>query len=133
MLPNASTKLPTHCLMRDTLLFCRQNRVSTLKTVSKMEVLIIQKEAFEEMAAKFSRFTERVDAILAKQGGKSLNGWMDNQEVCRQLNISPRTLQTLRDNGTLAYSQINHKVFYKPEDVMRIVKPAGRNRASRAV
>jgi hypothetical protein len=39
------------------------------------------------------------------------------------LNISPRTLQTLRDNGTLAYSQINHKVFYRPEDVMRIVKP----------
>ena len=26
-----------------------------------MEILIIQKEAFEEMAAKFSRFTERVD------------------------------------------------------------------------
>ena len=98
-----------------------------------MDILIIQKEAFEEMAAKFSRFTERVDALLAKQGGKSLNGWMDNQEVCRQLNISPRTLQTLRDNGTLAYSQINHKVFYKPEDVMRIAKPAGRKRADRAV
>ena len=98
-----------------------------------MEILIIQKEAFEEMAAKFSRFTERVDAILAKQGGKSLNKWMDNQEVCRQLNISPRTLQTLRDNGTLAYSQINHKVFYKPEDVMRIVKPAERKRADRTV
>ena len=81
-----------------------------------MDILIIQKEAFEEMAAKFSRFTERVDALLAKQGGKSLNGWMDNQEVCRQLNISPRTLQTLRDNGTLAYSQIGHKIFYKPED-----------------
>lgn len=79
-----------------------------------MEVLIIQKEAFEEMTVKFSRFTERVDALLEKQGGKSLNGWMDNQEVCRQFNVSPRTLQTLRDNGTLAYSQINHKVFYKP-------------------
>ena len=98
-----------------------------------MEVLIIQKEAFEEMTVKFSRFTERVDALLEKQGGKSLNGWMDNQEVCRQFNVSPRTLQTLRDNGTLAYSQINHKVFYKPEDVMRIVKPAERNRTSRAV
>ena len=98
-----------------------------------MDILIIQKEAFEEMAAKFSRFTERVDAILAKQGGKSMNGWMDNQEVCRQLNISPRTLQTLRDNGTLAYSQINHKVFYKPEDVISIVKPAGRKLADRAV
>ena len=86
-----------------------------------MEILIIQKEAFEEMAAKFSRFAERVDALLTKQGGKSLNRWMDNPEVCRQLNISPRTLQTLRDNGTLAYSQINHKTYYRPDDVQRIV------------
>lgn len=52
-----------------------------------------------------------VNELLAKQGSKSLNRWMDNQEVCQQLNISPRTLQTLRDNGTLAYSQINYKVF----------------------
>lgn len=77
-----------------------------------MEVLIFQKEAFEEMAAKFSRFSDRVNELLAKQGGKSLNRWMDNQEVCQQLNISPRTLQTLRDNGTLAYSQI------KPQGVL---------------
>ena len=132
-MPQAATSLHIHRITENTPLLCRQNRVSTLKTVLTMEILIIQKEAFEEMAAKFSRFTERVDAILAKQGGKSLNGWMDNQEVCRQLNISPRTLQTLRDNGTLAYSQINHKVFYKPEDVMRIVKPVERKRADRAV
>ncbi len=98
-----------------------------------MDILIIQKEAFEEMAAKFNCFTERMDAILAKQGGKSLNRWMDNQEVCRQLNISPRTLQTLRDTGTLAYSQINRKVFYKPEDVMRIVEPVEHKRADRTV
>ena len=98
-----------------------------------MEVLIIQKEAFEEMAAKFSRFTERVDALLAKQGSKSLNRWMDNQEVCRQLNISPRTLQTLRDNGTLAYSLIGHKIFYKPEDVLSIVKLIEGKRTDRVV
>ena len=59
-----------------------------------MEVLIFQKEAFEEMAAKFSRFSDRVNELLAKQGGKSLNRWMDNQEVCQHLNISLRTLQT---------------------------------------
>ena len=49
------------------------------------------------------------------------------------MNISPRTLQTLRDNGTLAYSQINHKVFYRPEDVSRIVKPVERKLADKAV
>ena len=74
-------------------------------------------------------FSDRVNELLAKQGGKSLNRWMDNQEVCRQLNISPRTLQTLRDNGTL----INHKVFYRPEDVSRIVKPVERKLADKAV
>ena len=58
---------------------------------------------------------------------------MDNQEVCQQLNISPRTLQTLRDNGTLAYSQINHKVFYRPEDVLRIVKPVGNKRVTKSI
>lgn len=58
---------------------------------------------------------------------------MDNQEVCQQLKISPRTLQTLRDNGTLAYSQINHKVFYRPEDVLRIVKPVGNKRATKSI
>ena len=98
-----------------------------------MEVLIFQKEAFEEMAAKFSRFSDRVNELLAKQGSRSLNHWMDNQEVCQQLNISPRTLQTLRDNGTLAYSQINHKVFYKPEDVLSIVKLIEGKRTVRTV
>ena len=130
--PQAATFQHIYRITKNTPLLCRQNQVSTINTVSTMEVLIIQKEAFEEMAAKFSRFTERVDAILAKQDGKSLDRWMDNQEVCRQLNISPRTLQTLRDNGTLAYSQINHKVFYKPEDVMRIVKPVENRRKNPA-
>ena len=69
-----------------------------------MEVLIFQKEAFEEMAAKFSRFSDRVNELLAKQGSKSLNRWMDNQEVCQQLNISPRTLQTLRESSPLKVS-----------------------------
>ena len=62
-----------------------------------------------------------VDSICHRHGEKTMSEWMDNQDVCRMLNISPRTLQTLRDNGTLAYSQINHKTYYRPEDVKRIV------------
>ena len=55
---------------------------------------------------------------MASRGNdKRLDNWLDNQDVCQMLNISPRTLQTLRDNGTLAYSQINHKVYYKLKDV----------------
>jgi hypothetical protein len=59
--------------------------------------------------------------FFASKANKFERGdWLDNQDVCQMLNISPRTLQTLRDNGTLAYSQINRKVYYKPEDVESI-------------
>ena len=87
-----------------------------------MEVIVISKEKFEEMVGKFNRLSDRMNEIISKREGKRLSRWMDNQDVCQQLRISPRTLQTLRDNGTLAYSQIGHKIFYKPEDVQSIVR-----------
>ncbi len=86
-----------------------------------MEIVAIEKKTFEAMVAKFDHFVRRMDAICHRHGEKRMNKWMDNQDVCQMLNISPRTLQTLRDNGTLAYSQINHKTYYRPEDVQRIV------------
>ena len=86
-----------------------------------MEIVSIERRTFEELVAKFDRFVSRMDTICHRQYEKKMSEWMDNQDVCRMLNISPRTLQTLRDNGTLAYSQINHKTYYRPEDVQRIV------------
>ena len=53
------------------------------------------------MVAKFDSFVRRMDAICHRHGEKRMSEWMDNQDVCRMLNISPRTLQTMRDNGTL--------------------------------
>lgn len=73
------------------------------------------------MVVKFDHFVRRMDAICQRHGEKKKTEWMDNQDVCRMLNISPRTLQTLRDNGILAYSQINHKTYYRPGDVQRMV------------
>lgn len=86
-----------------------------------MEIVSIERKTFEELVAKFDRFVSRMDTICHRQCEKKMSEWMDNQDVCRMLNISPRTLQTLRDNGTLAYTQISHKTYYKPEDVMAIV------------
>ncbi|MCP9583014.1 helix-turn-helix domain-containing protein [Segatella copri] len=66
-------------------------------------------------------FVKRMDRIRERSEDKTMNKWLDTQDVCQTLNICPRTVQTLRDNGTLAYTQISHKTYYKPEDVMAIV------------
>ena len=86
-----------------------------------MEIVSIEKRTFEAMVARFNRFVSRMEVICQRHGEKRMSEWMDNQDVCRMLNISPRKLHSLRDNGTLAYSQINHKTYYRPEDVERIV------------
>ena len=67
-----------------------------------MEIVSIERKTFEAMVTTFDRFVSRMDAICHRHGEKRMSEWMDNQDVCRMLNISPRTLQTLRDNGTLA-------------------------------
>jgi AraC-like DNA-binding protein len=46
-----------------------------------------------------------------------LGGWLDNQDVMQVLHISPRTLQTLRSNGTLPFSRIKGKFYYKVSDL----------------
>ena len=50
-----------------------------------------------------------------------LNDWIDNQDVMETLHISPRTLQTLRSNGTLPFSRINGKIYYRRQDIRKIL------------
>lgn len=95
-----------------------------LKTIYKtkvMNIINVDAETFEQMLSKFESFAKRMETLCRLHGNKDNREWLDNQDVCLLLNISSRTLQTLRDNGTLAYSQINHKTYYKPEDVEKIV------------
>ena len=62
---------------------------------------------------------EKVELLL---DNSFLADWIDNQDVMQALHISPRTLQTLRNNGTLPYSRINNKIYYLKQDVERILK-----------
>ena len=86
-----------------------------------MEVISIERSTYEELLTSFNSFVAQMKAMASRGNDKKLGDWLDNQDVCQILNISPRTLQTLRDNGTLAFSQINHKVYYKLEDVKKIL------------
>ena len=112
------------------------------KTKQDMEVISIERSTYEGLLTSFNSFVAKMKEMVSRGNDKGFfaskankferGDWLDNQDVCQMLNISPRTLQTLRDNGTLAYSQINRKVYYKSEDVEQILHiVAGRDKDSK--
>lgn len=45
----------------------------------------------------------------------------DNSDVMRLLKISARTLATWREDGTIQYSKIGAKIYYKPEHIQEML------------
>ena len=98
-----------------------------------MEVVVIEKATFERMLSGFENLAEKVERLCREHGDLGEREWLDSNDVCRLLGISPRTLQTMRENGTLAYTKISHKVYYKPEDVKAVFPSVGMKRRMTAV
>ena len=65
--------------------------------------------------------TQQVDSTNNVSTHNDLNDWLDNQDVMFKLHMSLRTLQTLRSNGTLPYSRIRNKIYYRRKDVERLL------------
>ena len=48
--------------------------------------------------------------------------WLKSSEVRKLLNISPGTLQNLRINGTLSYNKIGGTIYYKYEEITKMLE-----------
>ena len=80
-----------------------------------MQVITITTDAYEQLI-------DKIEAIAANLNRKSKENpltdtWLDIQEVCQLLKISKRTLQTYRDNGTLPFSQVGGKIYFKATNI----------------
>ena len=68
---------------------------------------------------KFDELPPEQVAVLIQH--TPLEDWLDSNEVKKLLKISERTLQTLRSNGTLAYSKLNGKLYYRRQDLQELL------------
>lgn len=48
--------------------------------------------------------------------------WLKSSEVRKLLKISPGTLQNLRINGTLSYKRIGGIIYYKYDDIKKMLE-----------
>lgn len=64
----------------------------------------------------------RIDLLRQSKAERLKDTWLDNQDVLQTLHISKRTLQTLRSNGTIPYSKIQGKFYYKVSDIEQLLQ-----------
>jgi hypothetical protein len=86
--------------------------MTTLDLITREDLQKFKAELFAEL--KQLNITTG-DASPAKK-------WMKSAEVREMLDISPGTLQNLRINGMLRFTKIGSLMFYKREDIEKILE-----------
>ena len=84
------------------------------------ELVIIEKQALEELTYKIDQLKSKVNNLYVNSG-VAPQKWIDNEQARRRLSASIRTLQTLRDSRILPFTKMGGKVFYKPEDIEKML------------
>ncbi len=56
-----------------------------------MEVVVIDKATFERMLSEFENFAGKVERLYREHEDLGEREWLDSDDVCRLLGISPRT------------------------------------------
>ena len=69
-----------------------------------------------------SNYSEGGTAMHKNKPTIDLENLLDGQDIMQMLHISPRTLQTLRSNGTIPYTRIGRKIYYLRQDIERILR-----------
>jgi hypothetical protein len=83
-----------------------------------MAAEIITKEDLNEFGQKL------LSDIKSLLGGTPAEPqkWLKSYQVKNMLKISPGTLQNLRVNGTLSFTKIGGIIYYKYEDIVKVLE-----------
>ncbi|PQV51449.1 helix-turn-helix protein [Jejuia pallidilutea] len=62
-----------------------------------------------------------IKKILIKHNGSGLKKYLKSSEVMDLLHISPGTLQSFRDNGTIPYTKMGNIIFYEADEIQKVM------------
>ena len=79
-----------------------------------METNAVSLEVYKLILENQKATNKKLDEL---KSGNLIFKWLDIRETCKLLKISPRTLQTYRDESRLGFSQIGSKIYFRLEDL----------------
>ena len=84
-------------------------------------IVIINESTF----VKWTKSVERLQGLLRSQEQqvrtRKTTEWIGTDEVCRMLGIGKRTVHAMRERGELPYSKLEHKIYYRMGDIIRLM------------
>lgn len=83
-----------------------------------MPVEIVTKD---DLAKFKSELIEDLRKVISGQPPETKK-WLKSYEVRRMLKISPGTLQNMRINGTLPFTQIGGVMYYAYDDILKMLE-----------
>ena len=84
-----------------------------------MHVEIISREDLDNFK---SELLAEIRKLVPMDGQSQSKQWLKGNEVRKLLKISPGTLQNLRINGTLRFTRIGSLIYYKLEDINKLLE-----------
>lgn len=85
-----------------------------------MSVEIITKEDLQHFRRQL--LEELQQLLNRKKSRETLPPVLRSADVRKLLQISPATLQTLRINGTLPFTKVGGTIYYRQEDIARLLE-----------
>ncbi|NDV82258.1 MULTISPECIES: helix-turn-helix domain-containing protein [Bacteroidales] len=87
-----------------------------------MDIIAIEKESFDS----FKKKLERIASLVPKRPSNNTlcieQEWIEGKELAASLNLPPRRLQHLRESGTLSFSTIGKKIYYRISEVKSLLE-----------
>ena len=83
-----------------------------------MAAEIITKEDLEDFRRSL---IAEIAELLGGKNQAANSKWLKSYQVKNMLRISPGTLQNLRVNGSLPFTKIGGIIYYKMEDVQKLL------------
>ena len=85
-----------------------------------MEYVAIEKSEYEQLLGSIKKAATEIRAIAEECSVNS--EWIENGELAEMLGVSKRQLQGYRERGVLGFSTIGRKIYYRRDDVERLIK-----------
>ena len=82
-----------------------------------MDEKVLFEKTLLQLSSDLKEIKTQLQSLQKSQAEQFKESWIDGQDVSVALNISQRSLQTLRTSGLLPFTKFHGKCFYKVADL----------------